>query len=72
MQDSLNPFDNVTSWQYIKFDDDYAIGVSYNSSNAPLVSAAILAKEPCFNVNKYHVSGDRKYVYKLDQATYIN
>ena len=38
------------SWQYIDFDNEYAIAASYISEKDSIVSAVIREKRPCLNV----------------------
>lgn len=67
----LGPFPKETDWQYIKFDDKNAIGVSYNAEHDPIVSIAFLEKAPCMNnkIRLIQTSFDkRKYVMKNDKT----
>ena len=70
IKQKLDFTNNSIQWQYIEFDNDYAIGVSSIFNSAPLVSGAISAKEPCFNYNEYRVSGERNYFFEIDRSIY--
>ena len=53
-------------WQYIKFDDTYAIGVQTQAYKYPLVSVLALEKPPCLNLKYGQIS------YQTDNDEIIN
>ena len=61
-------------WQYIKVNDELAMGVSYNAMKAPVNSIAFLEKKPCINYREINVQSDkniRKWRMITDPVNYV-
>jgi hypothetical protein len=59
-------------WYYIRFSDEYTLGVSTIDYKEPIVSIAVSEKQPCMNVQAVEIlTDDHTQTNRLENAKYV-